>query len=224
MVKFRVPVVAAVAAVSLLAGVASADAPMTKRQAAALAQSLKLTADDLPGYTLAHVVGSTDRKAEDKWLACAGGVPRDRTLADFRGRTFQAPDSIAGSRGYAFVDAVVKVQPSAALATRELARVRSTHGKKCERKYLLPMSAKANLRFSLKDLPDPAPGAWLQRVRIRYADLSGLVLHEFVDLLWFRRGRVEFILGFSTEGQPFPAAEEQRVFNLMLARAQQQIP
>jgi hypothetical protein len=224
-VKFRPAIIAAIVAAGILTAVANADAPMTKREAKALAQSLVLTDADMPGYMPSRSEFTrADRKAENDWLTCAGAVPPDKTLAEIRGRVFEAPDSIAGTSAYSFVDAVVKVQPSAALARRDLARVRSTRGKKCERKYGIPTTDLANVRFFLKDLPDPAPGTWLQRVRVRYADLSGHVVHEFADLLWFRRGRVEFILAFSTEGQPFRAAEEQRVFNLMLARAQQQIP
>jgi hypothetical protein len=225
-VKLRSAIIAAIAVVGVLTPVASGDAPMTKRQAKALAQSLELTTADMPGYESSRVETSRqDRKAENDWLTCAGAVPLNKTLAELYGRGFEAPDSIAGSRDYAFVEAIVKVQRSVALARRDLARVRSARGKKCERKYGISTPDEGYFKVSIKDLPDPAPGAWLQRVKARYGDFSGHVVRAVADLLWFRRGRVEFVLGFSSGGrQPFPAAEEQRVFNLMLARAQQLIP
>jgi hypothetical protein len=222
--KFRPAIVLAVAALGVLTGVAGADPPMTKTEAKQLARSLVLTSADMPGYTsLRHLEPREADKVTDRWIKCAGAVPRKTALAMVNSRDFAPPDQITSVDG-ANVSSAAIVQPTAALARRDLAAGDSSRGRKCTRKYGVSPPDSGIQQVLIKNLPAPAPGVEHQRVTLRERDFSGHTDRYYFDSLVFRRGRVEVAMATATADETFPAAEELRILNILLARAQQQIP
>jgi hypothetical protein len=143
-------------------------------------------------------------------------------VAEVPSHTFESPETGPDELSSVSIVSLVTVQRSASLARRDLAALRSKRGVKCERKYGLTAPGE-DVKVRITELPEPAPGVWAQRVRLQLSRKYGGEKFYF-DLFWFCRGPVEVLLGAASMDTPFSASEEQRLLNLLLTRAQQQIP
>jgi hypothetical protein len=207
----------------LTAAVAAAP---TKARARAFAAAVNLTAADLPGFTGSVAHSTPADKSRGVTLArCAGGVDPRRALVNIDSRNFKA----MGSGGIAAeeVGSNVGVLPSSALAARDLAAVRSARGRRClaaaVNQLLHAMNAKGVSygRAVLSTLPHPAPGAdgsFGLRIKVT-SDVHGLRIPFWVDEFGVRVGPAEVSLNALGVLHPFAAADEQRLFALLVARA-----
>ena len=121
----------------------------------------------------------------------------------------------------------VAVAPTPALATRELAAIRGARARECFSHYLdLLLEGQRNRGAHLRPVSiasgtPPAPGAsgsfgW----RITATLTVGRVpLSLYVDILGFILGPARVTLVSSGVLRPFPAAVQQRLYELLLARA-----
>ncbi len=204
---------------------AQADTQMTTDQAEALAQVLVLTSGDLPGYegSRPEKLSREDRQQVARYVRCAGAVPRNQALAEVYSDDFEPTGDVPDSSSIVSVTSVVTVQQTTALAEHDLAAFRSERGLKCERKYGIVRPTTGDFNFSIIQLPDPAPGVWKQRMKIRSRTWFGRKTY-FLDVFSFQRGQADIELATVSSGRLFPPAEEQRLLGVLRARAQQQIP
>jgi hypothetical protein len=208
-------------------GVAAAPAaPPTKAEARAVARAVNLVAADLPGFTgsRAHSTPAARRFAA-MLTRCAGGTLPGEALVNLDSPDFARMS--AGSFVQQDVSSNVTVVRSPRLAAQDLAAVRSTRGKGCLAKavgQLLRGIAAPGVRFGrivVSSASQPAPGAsgsYALRVKVT-ADASGVRIPFYIDGRGFTLGRAEVALTALGILQPFPAADEQRLFSLLLERA-----
>jgi hypothetical protein len=209
-----------------LAATASTS-PVTKKQATAFAHAVNLTAADLPGFKLSTSAGANPESAAEKRLehqllhcvhpASTKGLV-EVSSAEFERETESSHESVQSQ---------VTVAPSAGLASRELAVIRSGHSRSCVSHYL-DLYFKGKQYSGAKVSPVvvtpgtvAAPGtsggfAW----RISIAVTAHAVkVPTYVDILGFIDGPAEVSLITVSLPQPFPDASEQRLFSTLLRRA-----
>jgi len=200
---------------------------MTKDQAEALAAAINLKRSDLPGYRATPSTSSGEDSKEDQRLnRCAGGVPDSKDVAKE-----DSPDfSTGGGTRVRQVSSTVSVLPTAALAAKDLAAVKSTRGRSCFRTFVNALLAKAGngqVSFSKARVTPFQPatngtdGAFGYRVRVT-ARGNGIRIPFFVDGLGFTKGPVEVALNVMSIGKRFPTTDEQRLLTVLVNRAQGQ--
>lgn len=206
-------------------GTALAAAP-TKAGARAFAAAVNLVAADLPGYTGRVVPTSAASKSLDVATSrCAGGVDPRRALVNVDSLDFTRPTP--GGAGTEEVSSNVGVLPSSALAAKDLAAVRSARGRRClaagVNQLLRTMSAKGVTfgRAAISSLSHPAPGtdgSFGLRIKVT-ATVRSVKIPFWVDEFGFRLGPAEVSLTAVGVLHPYPAADEQRLLALLVARA-----
>ncbi len=216
---------AGVLALAGAAGAGAATAP-SRARAVAVADAVNLTGADLPGFTGTPSHPSAAQKQFGAGVArCAGGTGRGAALADVDSADFARPSP----GGIAEEDASsnVTVVRSPSLSAQDLRAVRSARGRSClvaAVNRLLQGMRTATVSFGAVSVVTAglrAPGAggsFGLRFKVT-ATASGVRLPFYVDTFGFRLGRAEIsltTLGILTR---FPAAEEQRLFSALLARA-----
>jgi hypothetical protein len=200
---------------------------MSKDQAEHLAAAINLKRSDLPGYRATPSQESADDRRQDTRLArCAGGVPPSKDIAKE-----DSPDFTVGAAAQVRqVSSSVTVLPSAALAAKDLAAVKSTRGRNCFRTFVNGILAKAGngqVQFgkaqvtTFEPSASGADGAFGYRVRV-VARSNGTRIPFYVDGLGFTSGPVEVSLDVMSIGRRFPAADEQKLFATLAQRAQGQ--
>jgi hypothetical protein len=222
---------AAAALLGVLAGVgvgsAAAAAP-TKAQARAFAGAVNLVAADLPGFTVTPKTKQTaaDRRAGISFTRCAGGTPSSRDIVDVDSHDFAR----AGADGISELDASsnVSVVSSSHLASRDLARARSPRTKTCLIRGLDQLLSSMKLKgvkfgkFTATSDRRPAPGSngtFGLRFRVT-ATAAGVRLPFWFDFRGFRLGPAEVTLSTFGILVPFPTADEDGLFALLVSRAQ----
>jgi hypothetical protein len=198
----------------------------TRAQALAFAHAVNLTAADLPGFKISsgHESHSPrERRAEAEMLSCAGSKGPSTGLAQASSKDFQFKRDIVDLG----VNSEVSVARTTALAGGELASMRSSHIRGCFSRYLNELFqgerfSGATLKpVSIQSGTPPAPGTtgsfgW--RVTATLA-VRRVNVHFYMDILGFVYGRARVTLFSSGALVPFPAAIQQRLFGLLLARA-----
>ena len=199
----------------------------TRSQAVAFARAVNLSAADVPGFT----VGEREHKAKTpaerqlghQLLRCAGALSPRQKLIEVSSSKF--------TRGHALpqvdVSSEVSVARTPGLAARELATIRSAHARACVSRYL-------NLLFKGKEFPGasinpvtivagtpPAPGTsgsfgW--RIKVTFTVKHARIPFYF-DILGFVYGPAQVVLASSGFPIPLPAAIQERLFVLLVARA-----
>ncbi|MEA2298941.1 MAG: hypothetical protein QOF77_1877 [Solirubrobacteraceae bacterium] len=220
----RVLVLAALAVAGGTPDAAGAAAP-TRARAGAFARAVNLVAADLPGYASAKSRTTAGEKRFGASVArCAGGVDGGEVLSA------DSPDfSQASPGGLAELDAnsTVSVARSSGIAAKDLAVVRSSRGKAClvaAVDQLLKSMKVAGVSFgraTVTTTRPPAPGAngsFELRLRIT-ANAGGVRIPFYLHTLGFRLGPAAVALSTLGILTPFPAADEQRLFAVLLARA-----
>jgi hypothetical protein len=209
------------------------NGPITKTEAITYAQAVNLTPADVP--EMVSVSRERERKPERGAIEearCTGGPGPFRRVVILQSPTFRS----GSGRQVREVQSEVEVRPSAALATRSLAIVKSTRERACLARLGRAAFARGvtsgarDLRFRVGRiavfvLPDPLPQAGSFGLRIlvplTFSRAGGVAFHTivYVDELGFIAGPAEVSLtawGFSG---PVPTATEQRLLSLLYRRA-----
>jgi hypothetical protein len=210
---------------------ASTDAALSREQAVAYAQAVNLTSADVPGFT-----GSAQRpqrsareaRLEHAMLSCAGSVGSESALAEVGSKDFELKRGILNLS----VSSEVTVAHTAAAALRTLASIRDAHIRECFSRFLDALIKGENLDgatvgpVSIQSGTPPAPGTaggfgWRVTVPLTVHQLG---VSFYLDILGFVYGPAEVTLSSTGLVQPFPAAIEQQLFKLLLARAKAHAP
>jgi hypothetical protein len=215
-----------VAGVLGLAGAAGAPAAPTKARALAVARAVNLSGADLPGFTGSPSHPSAAQQRFGARVArCAGGTGPGAALANVDSADFAktSPGGIAEQDA----SSNVTVVRTPSLAAQDLRAVRGARGRSClvaSVNQLLRAMRTATVSFgpvsvAAADLRAPGSGGSFGLRFRSTAVASGVRLPFYIDTLGFRLGRAE--IGLTTLGilTRFPAAEEQRLFSRLLARA-----
>jgi hypothetical protein len=199
---------------------------LDRARALSFARAVNLVALDVPGFSAsrAHTSRSrADRLAEAHLLRCAGTPRSHADVAEASSSTFQLKRNVVELS----VSSEVSVARSPSLAVAELAAIHSARVRRCFTRYLQLLLRRERVggvsveRVSIQSGDPPAPGTsgsfgW--RVTATFA-ARGITLPVYLDLLGFVEGPARVTLVSSGALRPFPAAIQQRLFALLLARA-----
>jgi len=210
---------------------ASTGSALSRQQALAYAKAVNLTSADVPGFT-----GSAQRpqrsasetRLEHAMLHCAGSVGSESALAEVGSKSFELKRGILNLS----VSSEVTVAHSAATALSTLALIRDAHVRECFSRFLDTLIKGENLEgttvgpISIQSGNPPAPGTaggfgWRVTVPLTVHQLG---VSFYLDVLGFVDGPAEVTLSSTGLVQPFPAAIEQQLFKLLLARAKAHAP
>ena len=215
---------------------AGAEHLRTKGQALAVARAVNLRARDLPPvFRVAppeheHNTAA-EKRLEREMLRCAGArsaqEERAGELAEAGSPEFKLEhDGLADS-----VSSSVSVARTAATTARELAAIRSAHARGCISRYLdrlfkgRTFSGAHASPFTIAAGTPPAPGAtgsfgWQISTTISTTvNAHRIAIPIYLDILGFVYGQTQVTLMSSGVVEPFPAATQERLFSLLLARA-----
>jgi len=205
---------------------AGSGTPPTRAQAVAFARAVNLTAADVPGFTpSSRHEGETEpeRRLQRSLRRCAGPVHFGGGLAQEQSASFELKRDVLDLG----VNSEVAVARTSALAASELRAIREARVKDCFSRYLDTLLKGRRFRgarpgpVSIASGTPPAPGArgsfgW----RITATFSAGRVtVPLYVDILGFVLGPARVSLVSSGALRPFPAALQQRLYTLLLARA-----
>jgi hypothetical protein len=209
---------------------ALANAP-SKSQAQAFARAVNLRATDVPGFKVSAEHGhehetAAEKQLERELLGCigaGGGAGHSSQLAEVSSKEFEREDK----NGAQSVQSGVTVEPTAALAVKELAEVRSERGRDCFSHYLSLLfkgkkfSGASIGPVSISSGSPSAPGTsgsfgWRISTTIT---VHRVAVPFYMDILGFVYGPTEVSLLSFGLPEPFPAATEQHLFSLLLQRA-----
>ncbi len=207
------------------------EQPSGKRQALAFARAVNLTPADVPGFvaTVKHDKNSaSEKRLEHQMLSCAGIGGSSKTVLEESSKDFKLKRQILDLG----VSSEVAVQASAADAQKALAAIRSAHVRSCFSDYLQQLFKGEQTkdatpgRVTIQAGTPPAPGmdgsfGW--RVTATFL-VRGIKVPIYLDFLGFVDGPSQVTLLSSGLLEPFPAAVQQHLFALLLARAKSHKP
>jgi hypothetical protein len=210
---------------------ADGDQPSDKRQALAFAHAVNLTPADVPGFvaTVKHDTNSAkEKRLEHQMLSCAGIGGSSKTVLEESSKDFKLKRQILDLG----VSSEVAVQASAADAQKALAAIRSAHVRGCFSDYLQQVFKGEQTKdatpgkVTIQSGTPPAPGmngsfGW--RVTATFL-VRGIKVPIYLDFLGFVDGASQVTLLSSGLLEPFPAAVQQHLFRLLLARAKSHKP
>jgi hypothetical protein len=206
-----------------------ASSGATKQQAIAFASAVNLTRSDLPGFRVKpsehEKETPAEKQLEREMIRCAGGFAEKKhsAVAEVESPSFEADRSGLEQS----ISSQVTVARTAALAVKELAAFQNAHARSCISHYL-GLSLKGEMRpgetigpLSIRAGTPPAPGTtgsfgWRIQTAIT---VRSLTIPLYIDILGFVDGQAEVGLFGTGFGAAVPAATEERLFSLLLARA-----
>ena len=208
---------------------AAASTQLNRRRALAFANAVNLTASDVPPFTPSSRNESSspsEQQAERQLRRCAGPVASAHGLAEVSSKNFELQHDVLQLG----VSSEVDVARSSAAAAQNLAALRSAHVRSCFSRYLQdlfkgPQFAGGPVSpVSIQSGTPPAPGTtgsfgWRA---IAAFTVQSIRVHLYLDMLGFVDGPAQVTLFSSGVLRPFPAALQERLFSLMLARAKAQ--
>jgi hypothetical protein len=203
----------------------SATAPWTAGRARAFAAAVILTPTDVPGFTGgAHENTAADRQNLAQLARCAGAVDPSRRVVDVH-----SPDFSRGSGlQVQTVGSSVDVLPSASLAQQDFMEFTAASARPCVGAYvgrgLARSAGSSSVRFGTASILSLAPPAGTGRNSFGYRfviplSAAGVKIKLYTDLLFHRAGPAEVAFDDVGIGTPFPASDQQRLFALLVARA-----
>lgn len=201
------------------------QAGLTRARALAFAAAVNLRSDDVPGLHAANKPDSQSAsgKAVEHELERCIGVSGGNQLAEAGSKDFEHSGGISQFD----ISSNVSVSKSAALATSELAKLRSAHTKDCLKRYLTLLFKGSSYRgavigpVSVAEGSPPAPGT-SGSIGLRISTsitVRTIRIPFYLDILGFVYGPAEVSLLSSGLPVPFPAATQQHLFLSLLARA-----
>jgi hypothetical protein len=188
---------------------------------------VNLSAADVPGFTVEkrehEVESAAEKRLGRQMLRCAGALSSPQKVTEVTSSKFKRGRELAELD----ISSEVSVARTPALAARELAAIRSAHARTCASRYLnLLLKGKALQGASISPVTivagtPPAPGTsgsfgW--RIRVAFTVKSTRIPFYF-DILGFVYGPAQVVLLSSGFPIPLPAAIQQRLFVLLVARA-----
>lgn len=206
-----------------------ASGRLTKQQASAFAHAVNLRSADVPGFKMSSEPGEhetrSEKRLEGELLTCvAGGVrERGRDVAEVESAAFEREGSSEDEN----VQSGVTVERTAAVAAKELAAIRGRRGRHCLSRYVNLLFKRqkprgmrvSRISISSRSLPAPGTaGSFGLRIAATITE-RGVRVPFYIDMLGFVYGPAEVSLLAVGLPEPFPAATEQRLFSLLLARA-----
>jgi hypothetical protein len=200
---------------------------LTKARALAFARAVNLSTGDVPGFTASSErerVTPLEKRLEREMLRCAGSIGSGKALAEVSSNDFELKHDILDLG----VSSKVGVAQTSAAAASELAAIRGVRVRACFSRYLGLLFkgqrfAGATISpVSIQSGTPPAPGtkgsfAW--RVTVTFT-VHRIRVSLYLDILGFVAGPARVTLFSSGALRPFPAAIQQRLFSLLLARAE----
>jgi hypothetical protein len=216
------------------------QSPTTHAHALAFARAVNLTAADVPGFTAApaqHSESESEQRLEQELRRC-GAAQGSRGSRGSEG----SQDAIveAGSPNFELrrgildlsVRSEVSVAQSPAQAAGSLSAIRSPRVRACVSRDLGQLLKSQHYGgatvtgVSIASGTPPAPGTaggfgW--RVTATLA-VRGIRVDFYIDILGFVDGPAQVTLTSSGALRPFPAAPQEQLFSLLLARAKAHSP
>jgi hypothetical protein len=203
----------------------SRSAP-THAQAAAFASAVNLKPADVPGFAPSsnrQAESSHERSLQRQLQTCAGPLPSGGAVLDAQSPSFKLKADVLELS----VSSEVAVARTGALAANALSALNAPRVRRCFSQYLNLLLAGERYRgavpkpVSILTGTPPAPGAsasfgW--RVTVSFV-LKGITVSLYSDILGFVVGPARVTLVSSGTLRPFPAAIQQRLYSLLLARA-----
>ncbi|HEV2980298.1 MAG TPA: hypothetical protein VGX51_02610 [Solirubrobacteraceae bacterium] len=198
----------------------------THAQAAAFASAVNLKPADVPGFAPSphrQSESSHERSLQVQLQRCAGPLPSGGDVLEAQSPAFKLKQDVIDLS----VSSEVAVSRTGTLAARALAALNAPRVRRCFSRYLNLLLASERYSgavpkpVSILTGTPPAPGAsasfgW--RVTASFA-LKGATVSLYSDILGFVLGPARVTLVSSGALRPFPAAIQQRLYSLLLARA-----
>jgi hypothetical protein len=207
---------------------------LTGAQALAFAHAVNLRAADVPGFGRSaehqHETASEKRLAREM-LRCIGAARSRPGLAEVSSTGFEHK----GLASVLTVSSNVNVAQTPAIATKELSELRSGHTRACVARYFGQVLSGQQFHggtvspVSIQHGDPPAAGTtgsfgWritaAVTVPLPHGSIHRIRLPFYIDILGFVYGRAQVALFSFGTPLPFPASAEQRLFTLLLSRAQ----
>lgn len=222
---------AATAATTLAAVlVAAAGAPAQRAKSAAAlayADAVTIRPSDLPEYppnAQQTRTQPTEKRLESELAGCVEAPPSKGALAEAESPEFARSNGLAEES----ISSHAEVLATALAARRTLARIRSAPTRRCLSRYIVPLLRDQERNgvkldnYRVSALPGPASYAsrsfgW--RIVATVTD-RGIRAKVRIDFRGFACGRAVVELFSLGVPVPFPAATEQRLFGLLLSRAE----
>ena len=203
----------------------SSSAPWTPARANAFAAAANLTAADLPGFTRSPPrETAADRQNVAQLASCAGAVDPSRRIVDVHSDDFSRGSGLQVQQ----VNSSVEVLPSATLAQQDFTKFTTASARGCISTYaahaLAAATTSSSVKFgtpSIRALTPPG-GTGTNSFGYRFViplRASGATINVYIDLLFHRSGPAEVAFNDSAIGTPFPPADQQRLFSLLVTRA-----
>jgi hypothetical protein len=184
-----------------------------------------LTSADVPGFTASpHHQTAADRQNIARLASCAGAIDPGRRIVDVHSDDFSRGAGLQAQQ----VGSSVDVLPSTSLAERDATKFTTPSARACVSAYaaraLAQSPGASSVKFgspSVSTLAPPA-GTSTNSFGYRFAiplTAAGAKAQVYVDLLFHRAGPAEVAFTDSGIGSPFPARDQQRLFSLLVTRA-----
>lgn len=201
---------------------------MTKAQAIAFAHAVNLRATDVPGFHISsekeEPTSATEKHLEHELMHCVGVQSiTHKPLVEIKSGEFER--EISG--GHQSVSSEVEVVASSKVATNELAAIRSSRTQACLSRYLgllfntmkLKGIAVSQPEISSISVPVPAtPSSIGFRITAVFT-IKSTKIPFTLDIFGFLHGPALITLSTAGLPEPFPAASEQHLFELLVKRA-----
>jgi hypothetical protein len=180
---------------------------------------------DLPGFTATpHQDTAADRQNVAQLASCAGAVDPSRQIVNVHSDDFSRGSGLQLQQAGSSVD----VLPSASLAEQDFMKFEAASARSCVSAYVaraLAQSAGSSpVKFGTPSILRlaPPPGASANSFGYRFvipASAAGVSVRVYADLLFHRVGPAEVAFNGAGVGTPFSASDEQRLFSLLVSRA-----
>jgi hypothetical protein len=199
----------------------------THAQAASFANAVNLKPADVPGFAPSNshqAESSRERLLQSELQRCAGPLPFGGGVLEAQSPSYKLKQDVVDLS----VSSEVAVARTGALASQALSALNAPRVRRCLSHYLDVLLAGERYRgavpkpVSILTGTPPAPGAsasfgW--RVTASFA-LKGITVSLYSDILGFVVGPARVTLVSSGALRPVPAAIQQRLYSLLLSRAQ----
>src|SRR3954454_9746597 len=200
----------------VIALVAAATASaMTRDQALALAQTVSLRAEDMPGYD-ASPAQQADPRADARTAKCGGTVPSTKALANY-----SSDDFMRSSGGtITQINSDIEVFPSPSLVRKDLRAAATKRARRCLAKELLKHGGDRTtkvLRVSIALLRPGIKNGLGYRVRIKFRR-GGETVTTVTDALVRRIGPVEAGVIATSTGKAVSRARENDLLTIVSSR------
>jgi hypothetical protein len=205
----------------------------TKAQATAFADAVNLTAGDLPGYTVSPTAESALQAASEsaELYRCAGVADWRPPVAEVSSKTFMGsgPEGEELIEGEEQIRSSVAMMPTAALAARDLAAIRSKGGEACLEKALSKGASEGSggqtPYVSVSRAEDPlkasdVDGSFEYEMSTSVSQESGATLVHWIDILGFVKGPAEVTLTAGGSSGYVAPETEQHLLSVLFKRAQ----